>query len=223
MDFPDVIFNFSKSFSVFPSTLCMTGQLWPSRVIWYQDIRVTHCQSSAMSFIVTQYSFCNSFIHILINKLMIYTYTKNNKCLVFIVKIIWLSKPDPFNWRFIQCWSPSWQTRWCSHVGLACWIASCQLKWSTWLCVNFHFLPLFCFAKRTNIYYIPKVAGLNISQYLFWHPCNHLLHSHSLDYYQETKTKTDLPTFFWQEKLIYQITTSGGGGGGGGKNFEVSQ
>ena len=47
----------------FLSTLCMTGELWPSRFIWHQDIRVTNCQSSAMSFIFTQYSFCNSFIH----------------------------------------------------------------------------------------------------------------------------------------------------------------
>ena len=29
------------------------------------------------------------------------------------------------------------------------------------------FSPRFCFAKRTNIYYIPKEAGLNISHYLF--------------------------------------------------------
>ena len=29
------------------------------------------------------------------------------------------------------------------------------------------FSPRFCFAKITNIYYIPKEAGLNISHYLF--------------------------------------------------------
>ena len=29
------------------------------------------------------------------------------------------------------------------------------------------FSPRFCFAKRTNIYYFPKEAGLNISHYLF--------------------------------------------------------
>ena len=29
------------------------------------------------------------------------------------------------------------------------------------------FSAWFCFAKRTNIYYIPKEAGLNIPQYLF--------------------------------------------------------
>ena len=59
--FPGVIFNFFKSLRVLPSTLCMTGELWPSRLIWHQDIRVTHCQSSDMSFIFTQYSFCYSF------------------------------------------------------------------------------------------------------------------------------------------------------------------
>ena len=58
-----VIFNFSKMVCALPSTLCMTGELWPSRFIWHQDISVTHCQSSAMSFIFTQYSFCNSFRH----------------------------------------------------------------------------------------------------------------------------------------------------------------
>ena len=61
VDFADIIFNFSKMVCIFPSTLCMTGELWPTRFIWHQDIRVTHCQSSAMSFIFTQYSFCNSF------------------------------------------------------------------------------------------------------------------------------------------------------------------
>ena len=63
MYFLDVIFNFSRSLCVLPSTLCMTGELWPGRFIWYQDIRVTHCQSSSMSCIFTQYSFCNSFRH----------------------------------------------------------------------------------------------------------------------------------------------------------------
>ena len=69
VDFPDIIFNFLKMVFVLPSTLCMTGELWPRRFIWHQDIRVTHCQSSAMSFIFTQYSFFNSFRHYLI-----YTY-----------------------------------------------------------------------------------------------------------------------------------------------------
>ena len=63
MYFIDVIFNFSKSLCVLHSTLSMTGELWSRRFIWHQDIRVNHCQSSAMSFIFTQYSFCNSFIH----------------------------------------------------------------------------------------------------------------------------------------------------------------
>ena len=62
-DFPDVIFNVSKMVCVLPSTLCMTGELWPRRFIWHQDIRVTHYHSCAMSFIFTQYSFCNSFRH----------------------------------------------------------------------------------------------------------------------------------------------------------------
>ena len=61
IDFPDIILNFSKMVCVLPLTLCMTGELWPRRFIWHQDIRVTHCQSSAMSFIFTQYYFCNSF------------------------------------------------------------------------------------------------------------------------------------------------------------------
>ena len=34
-------------------------ELWPRGFIWHQYIRVTHCQSSAMSFIFTQYSFRN--------------------------------------------------------------------------------------------------------------------------------------------------------------------
>ena len=59
VDFPDIIFNFSNMECVLPSTLCMTGELWPRRFIWHQDIRVNHCQSTAMSFIFTQYSFCN--------------------------------------------------------------------------------------------------------------------------------------------------------------------
>ena len=63
VDFPCVIFNFSKMVCVLPSTLCMTEELWPRRFIWHQDIRVTHCQSNAMSFIFTQYCFCNSFRH----------------------------------------------------------------------------------------------------------------------------------------------------------------
>ena len=66
VDFLDVIFNFSKIKCVSSSTLCMAEKLWTSRFIWHQDIRVTHYQSSAMSFIFTQYSFCNSFIHGLI-------------------------------------------------------------------------------------------------------------------------------------------------------------
>ena len=63
VDFQGLILNFSKKKCVSPSILCMAGELLTSRFIWHQDIRVTHCQSSAMSFIFTQYSFCNSFIH----------------------------------------------------------------------------------------------------------------------------------------------------------------
>ena len=43
------------------STLFLTEELWPLRFIWHHDLRVTHCQSSAMTFVFTQYSFCNSF------------------------------------------------------------------------------------------------------------------------------------------------------------------
>ena len=46
-----------------PSTLCLTGELWPLRFIWHHDLRVTHCQSSARTFVLTQSSFCNSFRH----------------------------------------------------------------------------------------------------------------------------------------------------------------
>ena len=67
--------------------------------------------------------------------------------------------------------------------------------------MDFHFLPRFCFAKRTNINYIPKDAGINISHYLFWHPCNHLLHPHSLNFYQEKKSKNGVPTFFCARKV----------------------
>ena len=44
-----------------PSTLFLTGELWPLQFIWHHDLRVTHCQSSAMTFVFTQYSFCSSF------------------------------------------------------------------------------------------------------------------------------------------------------------------
>ena len=67
VDFRDVIFNFSKMLCVLPSTSGMTRELWPRRFIWHQDIRVTHCQSSAMSFIFTQYSFWTSFRHCLLS------------------------------------------------------------------------------------------------------------------------------------------------------------
>ena len=59
----DVIFNFTKILCGSPLTLCLTGELWPLRYIWHHNLRVTHCQSSAMTFIFTQYSFCNSFRH----------------------------------------------------------------------------------------------------------------------------------------------------------------
>ena len=64
--FLDANFNFSNKQCVLPSTLCMTGELWMSSFLWHQDIRVTNCQSSAMTFIFTQYYFCNSFRHRLI-------------------------------------------------------------------------------------------------------------------------------------------------------------
>ena len=56
VDFPDVIFNFSKKLCVFPSTLCMAGELWRSQFIWHRYISATQFHSSAMSFIITQYS-----------------------------------------------------------------------------------------------------------------------------------------------------------------------
>ena len=71
VEFPDIIIHFSKLLCVFPSTLCMTGELWPRPFIWHQDIRVTHYQSSNMPFIFTQYSFCNSFKHGLVTRWII--------------------------------------------------------------------------------------------------------------------------------------------------------
>ena len=43
VDFPDVIFNVSKMVCVMPSTLCMTGDLWPRWFIWHQDIHIVPC------------------------------------------------------------------------------------------------------------------------------------------------------------------------------------
>ena len=58
-----IIFNFSKILYSLPSTLCWTGELGPLRFIWHHDLRVTHYQSSAITFVFTQYSFCNSIRH----------------------------------------------------------------------------------------------------------------------------------------------------------------
>ena len=69
VDFPDIIFNFSKILFGLPSTLCLTGELWPLRFIWHHDPRVTHRQSSAMTFVFAQYFFCNSFRHGLLGPL----------------------------------------------------------------------------------------------------------------------------------------------------------
>ena len=66
VNFLDVIFNFSKILCGLPSTLCLTGELWPLLFIWHHDLRVNHCQSSAMTVVFTQYSFCNSFKHSLL-------------------------------------------------------------------------------------------------------------------------------------------------------------
>ena len=63
VNFPDIIFNISKILYGLSSTLCFTGELLPLWFIWHHDLRVTHCQSSAMTFVFTQYSFCNSFRH----------------------------------------------------------------------------------------------------------------------------------------------------------------
>ena len=63
------------------------------------------------------------------------------------------------------------------------------------------FSARFSFTKRTTIYYIPKEARLNISHYLFWHPCNHLLHPQSLDFYLKTKKKKDTHIYFWARKV----------------------
>ena len=49
--------NFYKSYWVFPSSLCITGELWMSHFFWHRDIKVTHWQPSELSFIITQYFF----------------------------------------------------------------------------------------------------------------------------------------------------------------------
>ena len=53
VDFPDDINNFSKNLCGLPSTFFLTGELWPLRFIWHYDLRVTHCQSSAKTFVFT--------------------------------------------------------------------------------------------------------------------------------------------------------------------------
>ena len=56
--------SISQALCGLPSTLCLTGDLWHyssfGSMIY---IRVTYCQSSSLSFVSTQYSFCNSFRH----------------------------------------------------------------------------------------------------------------------------------------------------------------
>ena len=118
---------------------------------------------------------------------------------------IWVSKPDNFYWRYIQILfcnvgqhydKPADGQRYVLHIG-------CQLSTEGKYMAPYglSFSPRFCFAKITNIYYITKEAWLNISHYWFWNPCNHLLHPHSLDFYQETKTKKDLQISFWARKV----------------------
>ena len=46
----------------------MTGELWMSCFFWHQDTRVTHCQSSVMSFVFMQYSFSPLIRHGLVSK-----------------------------------------------------------------------------------------------------------------------------------------------------------
>ena len=70
LKFPGGMFNFSKILYGLPSTLCLTGELWPLRFNWHHDMRVTNCQSSAMTFVFMQYSFCYSFWHGLISSKM---------------------------------------------------------------------------------------------------------------------------------------------------------
>ena len=82
-DLKDVIYNFSKIVCVLHSTSCLTRELWATRFIWHPDIRVTHYQSSAMTFDFTQYFFCNSFKHGLLkicNRFK-YSYQDSAKCI----------------------------------------------------------------------------------------------------------------------------------------------
>ena len=55
--------QFLKKIMWFAFNLCLTGELWPLHFIRHHVLRVTHCQSSAMTFVFMQYSFCNSISH----------------------------------------------------------------------------------------------------------------------------------------------------------------
>ena len=69
----DASFNFYNNKWVLRSSLCMTEEIWMSHFFWHQDIRVIQCQPGAMNFVFTQYSFNNSFTHILLaTKLLLF-------------------------------------------------------------------------------------------------------------------------------------------------------
>ena len=72
----------------------------------------------------------------------------------------------------VQCWSASWQFSW--PVGLACLVASCQLKWCTQFCMDFPFLPGFIFNRpgvagavlQTASWFVKSVSHCTLWKYL---------------------------------------------------------
>ena len=100
VDFPEFIFNFSKILWGLPWTYCLTGELWPLQFIWHHDLRVTHCQSSAMIFVFTQYSFCKSFRHCLLSVWFKHFYTvRGCSTNTFLINLVSqsVSQPIPLN------------------------------------------------------------------------------------------------------------------------------
>ena len=131
-----------------------------------------------------------------------YTFTKNIKNLVFIEnKKKRFSKPDPLLLE-VHPMLVSIMTNQLTLTGMSCMLDSqLSIKVKYIATYGLSFTPRFCFAKRTNFYCIPKETGLNISHYLFWHPCNHLLHLQILTFCKKTKTKKYLLTSCWARKV----------------------
>ena len=127
--------------------------------------------------------------------------TKNIKCWVFIENKYLISQTWSFLWE-VHSMLFSIMTNQLTLTGRSGMVDSQLSTEGKYMApYGLSFSPRLSLANRTNIYYIPKEAGLNISHYLFWHPCNHLLHPQSLDLYQETKAKKDLPSSFLARKV----------------------